>query len=382
MTTGITGATGFLGSHLLRELLGNGDEPITALVRPKARRPSRDRLMSALAAAGADTALLARADDLVTVVEGDVGKPRLGLDPTAYRRLADSLDTVWHSAALVALTGPRDPFTAQNVVGTQAVLDLAEAGARRPRVHHVSTAYVAGGRRDGTVFEDELDDSAGFENYYEASKYEAELLVRSWARRHHRPVSVYRPSLLLTDQPIPAGAPGHTFATLARIASPFLGDGPVAPSPLLTAADTYLSSTPESSTSLPLPLPGRANGTINCLPVEHAVRMMLAVAARPPANLVDTYHLVSPHETANTDLLAAIAHHLPRMTLTFGSPPAAPSPVQRLFYDVVSPFLSFFRHDRRYDRRHLGEATKGVADPAPPDAAYLRSAVGSYLYHR
>lgn len=73
----------------------------------------------------------------------------------------------------------------------------------------MSTAFVAGARRTGVAYEDELDDGAGFENAYEQSKYEAELLVHAWSREHGRPALVLRPSILVTDVPSHPELPSH-----------------------------------------------------------------------------------------------------------------------------------------------------------------------------
>jgi thioester reductase-like protein len=120
-----------------------------------------------------------------------------------FRRLAGQLDAVWHSAGNVRLNDDLAVLRRVNVDGTRHVLDLVGAAAGRPALFQVSTAFVAGSRIRGTVYEDELDHGTGSENSYEQSKYEAEVLVREWSARHDRPVTVLRPGIqsVTTGQP-------------------------------------------------------------------------------------------------------------------------------------------------------------------------------------
>jgi thioester reductase-like protein len=60
----------------------------------------------------------------------------------------------------------------------------------------VSTCYVAG-RRTGRILETELEHNAGFRNFYEETKYLAELEVEKL--KSHLPVTIYRPSVVVGD---------------------------------------------------------------------------------------------------------------------------------------------------------------------------------------
>jgi hypothetical protein len=72
---------------------------------------------------------------------------------------------------------------------------LQQGGVFR-RFDYVSTAYVAG-RKKGVVRETDLERSQPFSNNYEQSKYEAELLVREYAKT--MPMAIYRPSIVVGD---------------------------------------------------------------------------------------------------------------------------------------------------------------------------------------
>jgi nucleoside-diphosphate-sugar epimerase len=100
----------------------------------------------------------------------------------------------------VSFTLPLHESRAINVEGTRRILEFGDLCARRGglrRLGHVSTAYVAGGRR-GAYGEDDLDVGQGFRNAYERSKFESEQLVRAHMER--LPIQVFRPSIVVGEQ--------------------------------------------------------------------------------------------------------------------------------------------------------------------------------------
>jgi long-chain acyl-CoA synthetase len=104
-----------------------------------------------------------------------------------------SIDIVVHSAATTSFSKPVEVARTINVEATRRVLDLA-CGLAVSKVVHVSTAFVAG-KRTGRILESELEHDCGFQNGYQESKYEAELLVRRY--RSALPLVVLRPSIIL-----------------------------------------------------------------------------------------------------------------------------------------------------------------------------------------
>lgn len=123
MLTALTGATGFLGSYLLRELLATGGE-VVALVRGSLATAAR-RVRHAVEATGSP--LPEDFDQRVHLLRYDLHDHALGLDRAAYTALAESIDAVWHCAGSIALTGPWDQLYRTNVDGTRHVLELARA---------------------------------------------------------------------------------------------------------------------------------------------------------------------------------------------------------------------------------------------------------------
>ena len=178
----LTGATGYLGSYVLRELLAGRDCQVSALVRGGDDRTARARLGETLCYYfGPEKGAILRDNPRLTVVAGDLRRDDLGLSPQAHDRLADSLQAVFHCAANVKHFGHYWEFYADNVAATGRLLKLAAHCSAGPADFHlVSTLSTCGkasehGFRLFTEYDavpEVLD-----ENYYIRSKQEAERLV-------------------------------------------------------------------------------------------------------------------------------------------------------------------------------------------------------------
>jgi thioester reductase-like protein len=182
----LTGATGFLGSHLLAELLAVGTEQVICLIRGADLAQGTGRLREALAGYSLDADF-----SRVAVVTGDLGAPALGLSDAAFAALADQADAIYHVGAHVSFGLPYRSLRAPNVLGTRELLRLACTG-RPSAVHFISTFDAATGPR---LAEEPVPLSTGSADGYELSKKAAEQLVLAAAARG-LPVGVYRPWLI------------------------------------------------------------------------------------------------------------------------------------------------------------------------------------------
>ena len=166
----ITGATGFVGTQLVRELLDRQPAARLALiVRPRPGQTAEQR---------AESIVPQRDRARVQAYSGDVTLPNFGLDASDYEQLAAETTRVIHSAATVRFDHSLEEARRMNVEGTRHLLDFAAAMPQLRSFVYVGTAYVAG-QRTGLVREDELFVKQGYRNTYEQSKAEAEALVRS-----------------------------------------------------------------------------------------------------------------------------------------------------------------------------------------------------------
>jgi thioester reductase-like protein len=187
----LTGATGFLGAHLLRELLAATDARVWCLVRAQDEADARHRI----AQAAARYELPASPEDRVVALPGDLGKPGLGLSDKQFRDLARTLDIIYHQGALVNFIYPYQELRAANVAGTREVIRLA-GECRGIPVHYVSTTAVLAGLGVEGVREVTEETPLRYPEQlrmgYVETKYVAEELLRN-AGRAGLPVAIYRP---------------------------------------------------------------------------------------------------------------------------------------------------------------------------------------------
>ncbi|MGI8452114.1 MAG: amino acid adenylation domain-containing protein, partial [Streptosporangiaceae bacterium] len=187
----LTGSTGFLGAHLLRELLTATTARVWCLVRARDAPHALERIRDA----AARYELGDLPADRVVPLPGDLASPGLGLSPGEFRELARSTDVVYHVGATVNFIYPYEELRAANVAGTRELIRLASLGRRIP-VHFVSTTAVLAGL--GVMGAREVTEDTPLAHAdrlrigYVETKFVAEELLRN-AARAGLPVAIYRP---------------------------------------------------------------------------------------------------------------------------------------------------------------------------------------------
>ena len=130
------------------------------------------------------------------VVEGDITSENLGIDEETRRKILHETTDVYHLAAVYDLAVKKQIAQAVNFEGTKNVNEFVRQFENLNRYNYISTCYVAG-KRTGEILENELEHEAGFRNFYEETKYLAEVEVEKL--KDEFPVTIYRPSVVVGD---------------------------------------------------------------------------------------------------------------------------------------------------------------------------------------
>ncbi|WP_373862820.1 non-ribosomal peptide synthetase [Nocardia amamiensis] len=272
----LTGATGFVGAHLLRELLAGTRARVWCLVRSDDDERAHKRIRNALEKYRIwDDSYETR----IVALAGDLAAPRFGLDESGYDRLVERIDVIYHNGARVNHIEPYPRLRAANVAGTREVLRLATTSRIKP-VHFVSTVNAVIPAAPGPDFrgrEDAvLDVGEVSPNGYVASKWVAEQLVRQAGARGV-PVSIYRPGIVCGDPRIGVNSADDSFWNMIRAAA-ILGLAP---------------ETGDADTAL--------------VPVNYVVGAIVALAAEVPSG--SAYHLVNTQRVAIRDIFQSLRRH-------------------------------------------------------------------------
>jgi thioester reductase-like protein len=188
----LTGATGFLGAHLLHELCVRTGATIYSLIRARNTQEAERKLQANF------TQYFDHAFDpgRVLSISGDLAKPNFGLPAETFAVLAREIDTIFHNGAVLHHLAPYAQLKASNVTSTVAMLRLA--ATERPKwLHYVSSIVAVADRdNDGYLTEDfPRRPSAELAGGYSQSKWVSEKLLAQAAARGFG-VSVFRPGFI------------------------------------------------------------------------------------------------------------------------------------------------------------------------------------------
>lgn len=203
----LTGATGFLGAFLLRELLDLDDiQSVTCLVRAKNNQEALERIKRNL-----DNYELSVSVNRtrLKVIACDLSKPHLGLEQKKYHSLVSSIDTVYHCAAQVNFIADYQGLKASNVESTKELIKFCCSGQNK-HLHYVSTIAIYDGINAPTINETcVIKNGEKVVGGYPQSKWVSEQLIKQINSRG-LPTTIYRPPMIFGDQ-VNGHANNHDF---------------------------------------------------------------------------------------------------------------------------------------------------------------------------
>lgn len=196
----LVGATGFLGIHMLHQLLQSTRARISMILRKTDDREVLERIKHKLKFYFADTSL-EKYSERINVYAGDLLTERFGLSPITYQSLISQVDCIINTAANVRHYGRLEEFVDVNVSMVNELIAFASSGKSKD-IHHVSTVGVASGKINGTdhvIFtESDCDLGQESDNYYLKTKLDAEKALVA-ARKNGVVVNIYRVGNLVFD---------------------------------------------------------------------------------------------------------------------------------------------------------------------------------------
>jgi nucleoside-diphosphate-sugar epimerase len=281
----ITGFPGFIAGRLVKRLAEEGAR-LLLLVQPSFTARARQEVAHIIDQTGANPARF-------RLFEGDITLESAGLSPADLETVRRETTSVFHLAALYDLSVPRELAMKVNVEGTRNVNHLARLIPGLRRYHYVSTCYVAG-KRTGIILESELRHDAGFRNYYEETKYLAELEVE--ALKKELPVTIYRPAVVCGDSQTGETAKYDGIYYLIN----------------------YLRMQPSLLTLANI---GNPDVRLNIVPVDFVVAGMVALAKDDQAT-GETVQLADPRPLTTADIFETVARTLAGHGSRIRVPPA------------------------------------------------------------
>ncbi len=277
----VTGATGFIGRHLVERLLAREGD-IHVLVR----EGSTDKLEQLMTHWGPEAA------GRIRPVVGDLVQPRLGLSDGSLAELEGRIEHFFHLAAVYDMSADAETNRIANVEGTRHAVELAnalEAGC----LHHVSSIAVAGMYK-GLFREDMFDEGQKLDHPYHRTKFESEKIARSQTRG---PWRVYRPAIVVGNS---------STGEMDKI------DGPYYFFTAIKKARHYLPGW--------FPLVGPEFGHTNIVPVDYVASALDHIAHQPGLDR-QAFHLCNPKPQRSGDVMNAFARaaHAPQLTMRIDS---------------------------------------------------------------
>lgn len=345
----LTGFPGFIAGRLVERLARTGAR-FQLLVQPALVARAREDLARIVEATGVPARRF-------RVMEGDITRENLGLsiaDAGAARAEASAL---FHLAAVYDLAVARDVALAVNVEGTRNVNRFALSLPDLRRYHYVSTCYVAG-RRSGLILEGELRHEAGFRNYYEETKYLAELEVD--ALKTQLPVTVHRPAVVCGD---------------SRTGQTAKYDG-------VYYLINYLRMWPGPLSVINI---GNSDVRLNVVPVDFVVEAMATLAADERAAGA-TVHLADPDPLTTRELFDTVARHLAGRPSRLSLPaPVVQTTLNLPLSEKVSGLprvgVPYFFLKQTYDTAHARELLEPHGVRCPRFSDYVAALVGFVERH-
>jgi thioester reductase-like protein len=335
----LTGFPGFIAERLVRRL-ARRDTQFFLLVQ----KPFVEKAMRVVEEIARNTNA---PPENFALVEGDITKKNLGISKADLQIIQTETTDVHHLAAVYDLSVAKDTAFSVNVEGTRNVNEFVVSLKSLRRYSYVSTCYVAG-RRTGEILETELEHAAGFRNFYEETKYLAEVEVEQLKKEF--PMTIYRPSVVVGDSETGETAKYDGIYSLIH----------------------YLRKAPNLLRYVNV---GNSAVKLNLVPVDFVVESIAALSADERA-IGKTVALADPNPLTTEELFDAISEALTNKKSVVKPPPqliekSLMLPFSPIISGLPFPSVPYFFVPQTYDTRVVDALLAAHDIACPPFTSYV-----------
>ena len=368
-TIALTGATGFLGSHLMASLLQRGYN-IVVLGRSNKDETLNVRISRLLGWFGIDNLISS-----ITCVEADLSKENCGIKGDGYSRLCSVVDSVIHCASDTSFSeNKREKVIASNINSLKEILEFSR-NARVNFFHYISTAYVAG--KGETWCREILSSATTFTNVYEESKAGAEIIISGYCGKNKIPLTIIRPSIVYGDsgtgRSLKFNALYFPVRSMQSIKDIYLNDlnnnggKKSGKNGIYVDSDGYLF--------IPLKIYLPYTGTINLIPVDYFVTSAIRIIENCSGSGI---YNVTTNAPATFETLANYNERFMKVKgveIIYGAAPdnILRNPAEELFDRFIEPYRPYLADKRNFERKNTDLLTDSL-NPPELHMKYLKTA--------
>lgn len=355
----LTGATGFLGSHLMASLLKSGHKVII-LGRASKEETLQERIFKLL-----DWFGICELSGQLELVDIDLMKPTLGMPEADYFELSEGTGQIIHCASDTSFAErKRETVFNSNVKSLEGILEFAK-NAGVDFFHYISTAYVAGANE--TFLKESLPTSTAFLNVYEESKAQAELVTSSFCQKHSIPFTIIRPSIVYGDsttgRSLKFNALYFPLKSLKVVRDIYLNDIQNHGGNKSTKYGIFIDE--EGYLHLPLKIYLPKEGALNLIPVDYFVNATLSIIANTTTggifNITNRFYTKLETIARYNEQLMMVKE----VEIIYGrsAENKMRNPAEELFDRFVEPYMAYLSDTRTFDRANTDEVTGNLYPP-------------------
>jgi nucleoside-diphosphate-sugar epimerase len=359
----LTGATGFLGSHIMAGLLLKG-RSVVIMGRSSGSESLKERIRKLIRWFGIE-----HLEEYLEYYETDFLKTRIGLGEIEYEKLGRRKLSIIHCASDTSFGEKnRERVMKSNVENLSQLLNFAlETGTKF--FHFISSAYATG--IDRIECHETPVNSIHFNNVYEESKAQAEYIISQRCREGGIPFTIIRPSIVygdsVTGRSLKFNALYYPVRSIQHIKEIYLND--IKNHKGIKSAEYGIYINNEGILHLPIRIFIPNTGNINLIPVNYFIETMLTIIDKPAS---DTFYNITSDNPETMQNLASYTERFLNITgleVVIGTPCADDmrNPPEELFDFFIKEYRPYVSDRRIFIRTNTNKAVPGAL---PPDLSY------------